>query len=467
VLATHTTIPLERGWRTRSERHLANAFMHAQESNGDLRRVFFLARLATVLEGAAVGWLIALLAIRLFGPGAETLPALLWFLNPFSIGLSHIVGIDLPFTLTVLVTALAVTWARDRPSLRRCAVVGVCGGLSVLTRLTGVFVVPLAALAVAFADQDDRVRRGVVALASSWLTLAGVYLAVAPAAAIDGVLGTVANIAVPPDWRAGSRYLLHVGSMPGPAFILGRFHVGRWLFFWPASLLVKLPPLTLLVLVVSPLLWWRLSVRSRREALWVLVLPALVLGVFTIQQQRPIGLRYLLATIALGIVCTGALAIALQPRARQLVTAAVAAGGLAAVLTGPALAWTSPLVGRGYTVAADSNLDWGQGFSALQRWAVGKRPWVSYFGGAGLDVQELPGARKLGRGPAGVRGWTAVSASDLYVYRRDDLAWLRDRCPVRVLAKTILIYDIEPGTTSCAHESGSVALTRWYTRVTP
>jgi hypothetical protein len=195
----------------------------------------------------------------------------------------------------------------------------------------------------------------------------------------------------------------------------------------------------------------------------------MVLGAFTLQQERPIGLRYLLATIALWFVCSGALVRLLPRNAWRVAAVAVGAGGLVAASVTPSLAWTSPLAGRGYESVADSNLDWGQGFYALQAWSKNKDPWVSYFGGAGLDVSEIPGAKALGRDDAGVRGWVAVSASNLYDYRRADLAWLRSRCPDQVLARTILVYDLDgrSSATTCGQASETSVPTRRNTLVTP
>jgi 4-amino-4-deoxy-L-arabinose transferase-like glycosyltransferase len=468
VLALHPTIPRGHAWTRGDERALSRSFVRAEIRRGQLQRAFFVARLVPIAEGIAIGWLLALLAARLFGAAAAVLSGLLWLLIPVSIGLSHLDGIDVPFTLTVVATALAVAWARDRPTTRRCALVGLCAGLSMLTRITGLFVVPAAALAVAAVPGPVRVRRAAVVAASSWLVLVTMYAALAPSTAASGVVGTIGNLLVPVDWRRGSLYLLRVGSQPGPAFLLGRFHIGRWPIFWLGSLLVKLPPLTFAAIVAMPIALTRLDRRARRSALWVIGLPAVALVSFTLQQERPLGIRYLLAPLALAIVGAGALATTLRDRAARAVTASIAVGGLLACAS-PALAWTTPLVRRpGYEVAADSNLDWGQGFYALQSWARGKHPWVAYFGGAGLDVRQLPGARSLGRGVRPASGWAAVSISELVDYRRRDLSWLRGRCRVEVLDETILVYDLgRPEGCGCAHVSGSCARTRRNTRVTP
>ena len=222
--------------------------------------------------------------------------------------------------------------------------------------------------------------------------------------------------------------------------MLGQPAEGRSLLFWPGSLLVKLPPLTLLALVVGPFSWIRLSSAVRREAAWCVGLPALAHAVFTALQQRPIGLRYLLPVLALWCVAAAPIVNVLRGVGRRAVVAVVLAGGLVAALATPALSWTDPLLGPGYQVATDSNLDWGQSYPALQKWSEGRRPWVAFFGSAGLGVDTLPGARDLARAPEHLTGWVAVSASNLTAYQRDELSWLRAYCPVDVLDASILVY---------------------------
>jgi hypothetical protein len=75
----------------------------------------------------------------------------LWLADPFVIGLGHLDGIDIPATLTTVLVALAVLAAWRNPTRRAVVVVGLCGGLAVLTRLSGALVVVVAAVAVAAA----------------------------------------------------------------------------------------------------------------------------------------------------------------------------------------------------------------------------------------------------------------------------------------------------------------------------
>jgi hypothetical protein len=205
-------------------------------------------------------------------------------------------------------------------------------------------------------------------------------------------------------------------------------------------LAVKLPPTTLIALAAAPVAWARLPRPVRREAFWVIGLPALLLAAFTVQQQRPIGLRYFLPVLALWTVAAGAMLPALGTGLRRAVAGIAVVGAVGACAIVPSLAWTDPVLGEGYRVAADSNLDWGQGFLALRTWVPGHHPWVEYFGGAGFDRAHLAGARDLRQAPVALTGWVAVSASALTDYRRSELSWLRRYCPIQVLDRTILVY---------------------------
>ena len=107
----------------------------------------------------------------------------------------------------------------------------------------------------------------------------------------------------------------------------------------------------------------------------------------------------------------------------------------------PALSWTDPLLGPGYQVATDSNLDWGQSYPALQKWSEGRRPWVAFFGSAELGCRHVAGSSRPRRAHRrSLTGWVAVSASNLTAYQRDELSWLRAYCPVDVLDTSILVY---------------------------
>jgi hypothetical protein len=193
-------------------------------------------------------------------------------------------------------------------------------------------------------------------------------------------------------------------------------------------------------MIAGPFAWIGLSRATRRDAGMAVALPAIVHTLFTMQQQRPIGLRYELPGLALWIVAASPLVVVVTRAARIGVLTVAIGGALAACVITPSIAWTNPLLGPSYQQATDSNLDWGQAFPALVKWSRGREPWVSYFGNPGLTWQDVPGARDLTTAPDDMTGWVAVSASNLTAYDRKQLGWLRAYCPVDVLERSILIY---------------------------
>ena len=72
----------------------------------------FLSRLVPVVELLVTGLLVYALAARLVGPAGGMFSAALWLLNPFVIGIGHLDGIDIPFTLDALTVALPGAVAR-------------------------------------------------------------------------------------------------------------------------------------------------------------------------------------------------------------------------------------------------------------------------------------------------------------------------------------------------------------------
>src|SRR5262249_8242040 len=157
------------------------------------------------------------------------------------------------------------------------------------------------------------------------------------------------------------------------------------------------------------------------------------------QQQRPIGLRYLLPALSLWFVIAAPLVNLVRRPARPWITGVAVSAAAAMCLTAPSLAFTDPLLGAGYRQAADSNLDWGQGFNALPAWSPTHHPYIDYFGSPGLVWSDFRGARDLATAPRDLTGWVAVSVSRLTVYGRASSSWLRAYCPVGVLDRTILI----------------------------
>lgn len=449
VLLVHPVVPGDGAWTTNNEHAYSARFVEAQMRAGTMHSVTVAARIVPLLECALLALALYVLAALLFGTWCGVVAALLWLLNPLMLGIGHLDGVDIPFALTtVLVSLTLMRWLgrRDRGSLLW---LGVACGAAVSAQTTGLLVGAIAVLVLVLAGRRDGHRGwelwrrpGSVVLVA-WVFVWVVYLALDPSVLVHSWL------VLPQPYVEGLRYLVSNDTGSGPGFLLGEAWKGVNVWFWPATLLVKLSAPILLVLVAGSLaLVGLVRAGSVSRTVWrhtglAVILPALLLFVFELPDPRTLGVRYLLPSIALWTVVASP--IALVARRKVVVAALVLVLGAAAVLTAASyphsIAYTAAPFRPGYQVATDSNLDWGQDFTLLEQWSRGRHPYVAYFGPRGITVADIPGARALvGTSPATITGWVAASATDLNSAQRSSLAWLRAYCPVGTLGGSILLY---------------------------
>jgi hypothetical protein len=450
---------------------LSKEFTSLHARHGNLQRVVFVGRLMSVLEGVAIGWTLYALGATLFSRGAGLLAAGAWLTTPLAVGIGHLNSLDLTFTLAVAVAALALVRHLRAPSWRTLAVLALAAGALQLARHTGVLYVATicAALIVQrWRDGWDAVRDVAVVLVATWALVWVAIFAVAPQrvpvdrAGVDDVLadygareqGAVADaisgaldvVPWPAEYEVGFQTQLAFSASDLPGYLLGRTWDGARPAFWPGSMVVKLPFTVLALMVLGPVAWRWLSRDTRRRALLVAVLPALVAFAFVLPYVKPVGLRYALPGIAMLLVVASPLALALVRRRAGLVV--LGAGALVQLVflwssVPHSLAWVAPPFGPGYRAVSESNLDWGQDAYRLADWLDGREAHVGYFGMEWL-VDELPGYRPLtSTPPEELTGWVAVSATLLTTYSRDELAWLRAYCNVGTIGGTILLYHFD------------------------
>jgi Dolichyl-phosphate-mannose-protein mannosyltransferase len=449
VLAVGPVVP-HGNWNINNEHRYGARFVSAQLRAGTMHRVTFASRLVPLLECALLALVLYALASLLFGLWSGVVAALLWLLNPLVLGLGHLDGVDLPFALsTALVSWAIVRWLRRRDR-RSLLWLGAACGVVTLAQVTGLLVVAVACVTVlvAQARAGERgwrlLRLPVVVAVITWLIIWIVYIALDPGVVLHSWY------LLPHPFVEGVKYLDTNDTASSPGFILGQRWNGLNVWFWPASLLVKLTTPILVLLVAGPLVLMaavrsgRVSRSTFRQTLIAVALPAVVLFVFELPNPRTLGVRYLLPSIALWAVIASPIALLVGRRLMALALGIVlaTAAALTALSFPDSLSYTAAPFTPGYRVATDSNVDWGQDFSLLTTWSRGRHPYVAYFGPRGITVADIPGARRLiGTAPATISGWVAVSATDLTsALRNDSLSWLRAYCPVGTLGGSILLY---------------------------
>jgi 4-amino-4-deoxy-L-arabinose transferase-like glycosyltransferase len=467
VLVAGPVVPADGHWNVNNERTYSARFVEAQMRAGTMHRVTFASRLVPLLECALLALALYGLATLLFGLWSGVVAALLWLLSPLALGLGHVDGVDLPFALTTVLASWAmVRWLRRRDG-RSLLWLGAACGAAVSAQTTGILVGAIAVGVVVAAGRrsDQRGwelwRQPLMVALVAWALVWIVYIALSPAVVIHSW------VILPQPYVEGLKFLASNDTGSSPGFLLGVSWTGASIWFWFATLLVKLSTPVLVLLVAGPLVLvtlvrsGRVSRSTWRQALVAVVLPAAVLFVFELPNPRTLGVRYLLPSIALWMVAASPIALVVTRRlAAMAVGVVLAVAAAITVYSFPnSIAYTAAPFRPGYRVATDSNVDWGQNFNQLASWSRGRHPYVAYFGPRGVTGADIAGTRPLvGTAPAHISGWVAASASDLTSADRGSLSWLRAYCPVGTLGGSILLYHFTVAPTAAAGPAAPASL---------
>ncbi len=469
---------------------------------------------------------------QLFGPAAGIAAAAALACVPAVLGHAGLAATDVAFASMFLLTTLAFLAWIDRPiaatdaapAWPRTVALGLALGLGLSTKLSTLMLLP-GALVVAFLREreleglrdDKRPRwRSLVAIVEPWRHLAAIAGLAAvvlwaayrfswgrPSAAAGPELYTsllgrcfAPGVARDLGRRAFGLPLPAPGLFEGmlvlcgqngggdaTSYLLGRISQQGFPLFFPVALAVKtpLPFLALAAFGVAA------ALRTREEPQWRPLAPlmiALIALVVVLPLRINVGVRHVLHLYPLLAVYAGAGVIALWNAARARLAARTTAVGLGVwLLSTPAraapdhLAWFNALAGaHPENVLLDSDLDWGQDLTRLERELHERhvaRLSLAYFGGADVCHQHLPPGRWL---RPYERATGLIAISEMYrkgvvgfFYRDgdycdraqlvndappdpDQFAWLDAYTPVARVGASILLYDIPATSVSPSHD---------------
>ena len=440
-------------------------------SGNDVRLIFRLSRLVTVVMGMLTGCLIARWARELFGPLGGAMALALYVFAPNVLAHSHLVTDDMAVAGFTLV-AIYGLWRFYRtwrwPSL---ILSGVMLGCAQAVKFTAAVLLPLfGLLSIVWAIQHRRqFWRMATALAAvlivAGLTIWGVY---------GFQVGSLneANVAFPvpaPDYLDDLIWQTRYMGRGHGAYLMGEISTAGWWYYDLIALAIKTPlPLLILVLVASA------RSLGRREWCLELLLPVAVFVAAACYSRLDIGLRYLLPVYP--FLHIYAARVAVLPRKQSVqrpwvlgVSLVIAWLVVGTVSIAPHyLAYFNELIGgpdNGPQYLVDSNLDWGQALPSLRQWMREHNVdsvYLSYFGTAHPSAYDIAftaiptweAAPEKGNPfqhvfvPSDpVPGIYAISATNLFgptVPDPEIFAWFRNRDPVARIGYAIYIYQVEP-----------------------
>jgi 4-amino-4-deoxy-L-arabinose transferase-like glycosyltransferase len=461
-------------------------------------RISFWARVPMIALTVALGALIFATARRVFNDRAAVFAVALFATEPTVLAHGRTVHTDVPAALVYLGFVLTLHRYLGRPELPRAALLGLAGGVALVTKFSLVaLLVPLIGVVLAvrlWHTSDAAARRRIAghACVVAALALLVVNLAyrfqrppLSPgdvqwvASQTPALFGAIMRGIAWLSWIVPTYFLFgfynvaihdHYGHS---AFLLGRFSDRGWWWYFPAAFALKtsLPFLGLAIATLAWALW--AAIRQHHRAARILIVPCLLYVGLAMKGHINIGVRHLLPAYPFLFILGGAVLDRLLRATRfvLLARAAVAVtllwAGLEAVRAYPdymtymnQLAWREPR----YQYLSDSNTEWGDevkeladylkargqtrvraallgGWLTLPRYGIG---FVDLFD---RPPGEIPATEYVAIGASFLNGSTVPgggpgSGRDTSETRINYFAEYRRKTPEAVFAHSIYLYRV-------------------------
>jgi hypothetical protein len=258
-------------------------------------------------------------------------------------------------------------------------------------------------------------------------------------------------------------------------YALGMYSKNGWWWYFPLAFAVK-TPLTLIVLLVIvsilgtaaterplekrwpvPSRWVPAEVRRHEEFLFLIIPPAVFMGVYMTSTIN-IGHRYLLPIYPFLYVLASRIAAPWPKTKTARIPILVSVLSVLAALPGSLLihphyiSYFNELVGpsNGYKFLADSNIDWGQDLLQLKKYLDRTHADVVYIDISGTIKPEDLGIRYLpipkDHAPTDKHFLVAISVNEYLNkttrYPQGEYPWLHYETPIHRIGYSILIYEL-------------------------
>jgi hypothetical protein len=417
------------------------AFLDGQDFlfRNDTEKIIFWARMTTALFMVVLAIAIFSASYEMFGPFAALGALAFLVFDPTFLANGDLVTTDVAITCCIFVALYLSYRYAKQPSTTRLILLGIAGGIAVVTKFTGLLVFPtlfLLILIELLKERDGRLfarRIGellAVALISYGILWAfygfrytarpagtplnpslAEYLKQVPNPKDAQHLALIARTLLLPEAYIYGLANTKITEFADTSYFFGHiYRHGHW-FYFPVAFLIKstIPFLLLIAAAVVLIVGKRLN--RRRELLFLLV-PCAVYMAIAMHSQMNIGVRHILPVYAFLYVLAGAAAATLIHINRkwsyalslllvwQIVTSVRTAPGYMAYANE---LWGGPAATHKYL--GDANVDWGQQLKSTRKYLDNhniKDCWIAYFvdgvvdpASYGVPCKRLPTAVNL------------------------------------------------------------------------
>ncbi len=454
-----------------------SAFLYG--SGNDAKTLLFYGRLANIGLTLVLGLTLFLIAFSLWGAVAGLVATLLYVLDPTVMAHGHLVTTDMGAALG-LVMVMAALWnlLTKKITWKTAVLFGLAVGLAELMKFTMITVYPMTILLVLWwgllrewtkKQWAHTLAALGLALMMAWVVVIAGYLfqldsppasqslldslakadptsIIPPLPLVDALYAHLSPILVPKYFIRGLvDVLVHVKKGHG-SFLFGHTSYIGWWYYFPAIFMVKTPIPTLITFCMS--LFYIIKQRRHKASLAAIFfsLGALLYLLFSMTSKANLGVRHILPIYPLLTLTASYAIVTTWPKLKNLWVTLCAILAIEFVLVCPFyLAYFNQLVGgpyHGYTVATDSNLDWGEDMGRIATYiqkhpAIGI-PYVAYNwdGEVALDYYHI-NRRSLTTINQNRTGYIIIGASQL---QGTEYTWVKQYTLVDFVTPGVLVY---------------------------
>jgi hypothetical protein len=353
---------------------------------GPVESVELATRVPIMLLALLLGAVVYRWASDLFGPRAGLLALFLFAFDPGIISSAQFNTTDMGALTFGMLSAYLAWHTTKRYTLVRVALVGLTLGMSIASKVSGLFFAPMLALLVGLTLlRDDWGKWNLFKLqALRWLARLLLIYALAFGIVwaayrfeLKPLPGTSFPIPATTHWLILQAFNRHVADGQS-AFLAGQVSQFGWWWYFPLAFAIKTPVPSLVLLIVAAATWLRRRQSAWIDAAWLLLIP-LVYFINAMLSTIDIGYRHLLPILPFIFVFIAVQVTSCRSQVSRATSwshtlrftfyALLAWYAISAALIFPHYqAYFNELAGgtdNGWRYLADSNTDWGQALKEL------------------------------------------------------------------------------------------------------